>query len=133
MLLTATQLLQEGRHKAELERRKAAGESAAAPPLGASDEAPSPFAAISATMGWETFHMVQMLWLGAADMPPRAPEKDWELQALPSCIHKNWLLGWFSSDISHILGKRCSQKVWRPCAKYLACCILLKTCLPLQA
>ena len=93
MLLTASWFPQEGRHKAELERRKAAGEGAAAPPPAASDEAPSPFAAISATMGWETFHMVQMLWLGAADTPPRAPEKDWELQALPSCIHEELLFG----------------------------------------
>ena len=68
----------------ELERRKAAGGSAAAAPPAADDEAPSPFAAISATMGWDTFYMVQMLWLGAADTPPRTPDKDWELQALPT-------------------------------------------------
>lgn len=46
----------------------------------------SPFAAISATMGWETFFMVQMLWLGAADLPARAPEKDWDLQASPQAL-----------------------------------------------
>ena len=40
----------------------------------------SPFAAISATMGWETFHMVHTIWLGIIDLPPNSKEKDWELQ-----------------------------------------------------
>jgi len=30
--------------------------------------------------------MVQMLWLGAADLPARAPEKDWDLQASPQAL-----------------------------------------------
>ena len=45
----------------------------------ASNEA-SPFVAIAATMGWETFHLVQVLWLGIIDLPVNAPEKDWQLQ-----------------------------------------------------
>lgn len=45
--------------------------------------ATSPYAAISATMGWETFHLVQSLWLRMIDLPPKAPEKDWELQVRP--------------------------------------------------
>ncbi len=72
---------QERRHKAELEQRKATGSAAPEAPVPGGEDAVSPFAAISATMGWETFFMVQMLWLGAADLPARAPEKDWDLQA----------------------------------------------------
>lgn len=45
------------------------------------EEEESPFAAISATMGWETFHMVQALWLNAVDLPPNSQDKDWNLQA----------------------------------------------------
>lgn len=58
---------------AEQERSKA--EEAAA----AVDEE-SPFACISVTMGYDTFHLVQMLWLGVIDMPTNSSEKDWELQ-----------------------------------------------------
>lgn len=44
-------------------------------------EETSPFTAISATMGWETFYMVQTLWLNIIDLPCSSKEKDWELQA----------------------------------------------------
>jgi hypothetical protein len=70
---------QERQHKRRLER-KAAGDAAEPAPADG-PEGGSPFAVISATMGWETFFLVQMLWLGASDLPPRAPEKDWPLQA----------------------------------------------------
>jgi len=70
---------QERQHKQKLER-KAAGDAAEPAPAGG-PEGGSPFAVISATMGWETFFLVQMLWLGASDLPVRAPEKDWPLQA----------------------------------------------------
>ena len=40
----------------------------------------SPFACVSAILGWETFHMVHVLWIGLVDMPGKAPEKDWEMQ-----------------------------------------------------
>ena len=40
---------------------------------------------IAATMGWETFHMVQVLWLGIIDLPVNAPEKDWDLQVRLLC------------------------------------------------
>ena len=40
----------------------------------------SPFACVSAIMGWETFHMVHVLWIGLVDLPGKAPEKDWDLQ-----------------------------------------------------
>lgn len=40
----------------------------------------SPFACISATMGYDTFHLVQMLWLGVIDLPTNSSEKDWDLQ-----------------------------------------------------
>ena len=32
----------------------------------------SPFSCISATMGWETFHLVQSLWLSVIDLPAAA-------------------------------------------------------------
>ena len=40
----------------------------------------SPFACVSVILGWETFHMVHVLWIGLVDMPGKAPEKDWEMQ-----------------------------------------------------
>ena len=40
---------------------------------GAEDGAPtmSPFASVSATMGWETFHLVQILWMSQVDVPKK--------------------------------------------------------------
>lgn len=46
----------------------------------------SPFACVSAIMGWETFHMVHVLWIGLVDMPGKAPEKDWAMQVSLSCL-----------------------------------------------
>lgn len=40
----------------------------------------SPFSCISATMSWETFHMVQMLWLSVAEVPAKEESKDWKIQ-----------------------------------------------------
>ena len=40
----------------------------------------SPYASISATLGWETFHMVHTLWLGLMELPVKAPDKDWDMQ-----------------------------------------------------
>lgn len=40
----------------------------------------SPFACLSATMGWETFHMVHVLWIGMVDTAGKPAEKDWQLQ-----------------------------------------------------
>ena len=42
---------------------------------------PSPFACLSATMGWETFRMVHILWIGQLEVPAKSDAKDWELQA----------------------------------------------------
>jgi hypothetical protein len=47
------------------------------------EEGSSPFASISTTMGWETFHMVQVLWLNGIDLPASSKEKDWEIQVEP--------------------------------------------------
>ncbi len=40
----------------------------------------SPFAGVSSTMGWETFHLVQTLWMGQIDVPTKSDQKNWELQ-----------------------------------------------------
>ena len=53
----------------------------------------SPYASISATLGWETFHLVHTLWLGLMELPVKAPDKDWDMQvssrtpAFASCAH----------------------------------------------
>ena len=60
-------------------RRAVSRGKAGAATSGTSPEV-SPFVAIAATMGWETFHLVQVLWLGNIDLPVNAPEKDWQLQ-----------------------------------------------------
>lgn len=53
--------------------------------------AESPFACVSAIMGWETFHMVHVLWIGLVDMPGKAPEKDWDMQVRLSCLAGCWI------------------------------------------
>lgn len=59
------------------EKRRANKENQEAAAADAEEES-SPFAAISATMGWETFHMVQTIWLSVIDANPKI--KDWEIQ-----------------------------------------------------
>lgn len=44
------------------------------------NEKKSPFLQISATMGWDTFSIVQKLWLSTIDLPTNSPEKDWPMQ-----------------------------------------------------
>ena len=46
-------------------------------------EGGSAFSCVSAIMGWETFHVVHVLWIGLVDLPGKAPEKDWEMQVGP--------------------------------------------------
>ena len=74
--------MQEDRYREQVKAQKENRAAAAAGEDGgrAGGEAASPFAAISATMGWETFRLVQMLWLQVIDLPPSSKEKDWELQ-----------------------------------------------------
>ena len=59
------------------EKRRANKENQEAAAADAEEES-LPFAAISATMGWETFHMVQTIWLSVIDTNPKI--KDWEIQ-----------------------------------------------------
>lgn len=40
----------------------------------------SPFACLSSTMGWDTFHMVHVLWIGMVDTAGKPAERDWGLQ-----------------------------------------------------
>lgn len=64
-------------------KSKATKENVEVPMRGADPaaaSAASPFAAISATMGWDTLHLVQSLWLSTIDLPPSSKEKNWELQ-----------------------------------------------------
>ena len=82
------------RAKAAAEAGKVGGPAAAATAIAEegehlrdSNEA-SPFACISSTMGWETFHLVHMLWLSQLDVPDRSETKDWELQ-----VRAGWRAG----------------------------------------
>lgn len=47
------------------------------------DGRPSPFAAVAASMGWDTFNFVHKLWLETIDFPASHKDKDWELQVPP--------------------------------------------------
>ena len=76
-------LMQEDRYREQVKAQKENQAAAAAGGDGGGQQA-SPFAAISATMGWETFHLVQLLWLQVIDLPPNSKEKDWELQVYKS-------------------------------------------------
>ena len=43
------------------------------------EEEASPFACITSTMGWSTFHMVLTCWLSQVDVPAKSDLKDWDL------------------------------------------------------
>ena len=97
-----------------------AGGKRAAPSV-ASD---SPFAAVAALMRWETFHMVQVLWMGVIDLPVGAAEKDWGLQVgLPVChpVH-----GLALTDCSLLSELRAPHLLWpaahdQPCIAFRGC------------
>ena len=46
----------------------------------ADKDSESPFQSISATMGWETFHLVQSVWLTIIDVPAKSNHEKWDLQ-----------------------------------------------------
>ena len=50
----------------------------------------SPFGAVSATLGWETFRLVHSTWLTAIELPPR-DENKWDMQVC-LCSRQNWRL-----------------------------------------
>ncbi|KAL0021485.1 hypothetical protein WJX79_010302 [Trebouxia sp. C0005] len=74
----------------------------------------SPFACVSAIMGWETFHMVHVLWIGLVDMPGKAPEKDWGMQHESLALLKELL---FALDLALYVGtpadKRAADRLQR--------------------
>ena len=61
----------------------------------------SPFGCIGATMDWETFHMVHILWLSSIETVATSPDKDWELEVSTNaescvgrCVAPNSGLAW---------------------------------------
>jgi hypothetical protein len=56
------------------ERSKEAQDGVKEPPT------ESPFACIGATMGWETFHMLHVVWMTTVDVPATSADKDWDLE-----------------------------------------------------
>ncbi|KAG2492461.1 hypothetical protein HYH03_009402 [Edaphochlamys debaryana] len=69
-----------------------AGAGADPPAAAEPSEAPdpeSPFSGISGTMGWDTFHLVQGLWVAEADRALK--HKDWELQAASTRLLREML------------------------------------------
>ncbi|KAA6419916.1 MAG: hypothetical protein FRX49_10106 [Trebouxia sp. A1-2] len=94
----------------------------------------SPFACVSAIMGWETFHMVHVLWIGLVDMPGKAPEKDWGMQHESLALLKELL---FALDLALYVGtpadKRAADRLQRSdlqsCfGNRLLCYMYLKGC-----
>ena len=71
-------------------------------PITATPQDVSPFACLSSTMGWETFHMVHVLWIGMVDTAGKPAEKDWELQV---CSHDPYKL--FMALILHETMQHC--------------------------
>ncbi|KAL3161372.1 hypothetical protein ABBQ32_010265 [Trebouxia sp. C0010 RCD-2024] len=67
----------------------------------------SPFACVSAILGWETFHMVHVLWIGLVDLPGKAPEKDWEMQHESLGMLKEML---FALDLALHVGTPADKK-----------------------
>ena len=74
---------QKPKEKAEALDTATYGQAAAAAQQDADASKPaegSPFACLSSTMGWETFHMVHVLWIGMVDTAGKPADNDWELQ-----------------------------------------------------
>lgn len=67
----------------------------------------SPFAAISATMGWETFHMVHVLWIAMAELPAKAADKDWDMQHNTLALLKEMLM---TLDLAIYVGTAADKK-----------------------
>jgi hypothetical protein len=55
------------------------------------DTEESPYAAISTTLGWETFRLVHATWLTAIELPPRDKDK-WDMQVWLSSAHLGCLI-----------------------------------------
>ena len=76
----------------------------------------SPFACVSAILGWETFHMVHVLWIGLIDLPGKAPEKDWEMQVGVSNPNSFCSLLLLHMQLMLCLGKAKLQQRWDCCS-----------------
>ncbi|KAK9864055.1 hypothetical protein WJX84_005214 [Apatococcus fuscideae] len=74
---------------------------------GAGTDGKSPFLQISATMGWDTFAIVQKLWLSTIDLPTNAPEKDWDMQASALRLLKEML---FTLDMAQLVGSAADRQ-----------------------
>ncbi|CAD7696779.1 unnamed protein product [Ostreobium quekettii] len=67
----------------------------------------SPFSCISATVGWELFHMVRVMWLSQTDIPGKSEDKDWELQRASLGLLKELL---FALHLAHKQGTDADKK-----------------------
>ncbi|BDA45591.1 Topoisomerase 1-associated factor 1 at N-terminal half [Coccomyxa sp. Obi] len=67
----------------------------------------SPFASISATMGWEMFHLVQSVWHAIIDLPAAAPASKWDLQHASLALLKEML---FTLDLAQRTGHDADKK-----------------------
>ncbi len=73
-----------GKRAQQKENEPAGQDLAGQPAAGDEQKEKSPFLQISATMGWDTFAIVQKLWLSTIDLPTNSPDKDWEMQVFPT-------------------------------------------------
>ncbi len=51
----------------------------------------SPFREVSATMGWDMFHLLLTVWQQQIEIPVRAEEKDWDLQSSSLALLKEMM------------------------------------------
>ena len=77
-------MLSSASHLSYAQEARLKAERSGTEPSTSGSDAGSPFAAVASIMRWETFHMVQVLWMGVIDLPVTAAEKDWGLQV--SCL-----------------------------------------------
>ncbi|PSC68202.1 calcium-translocating P-type PMCA-type [Micractinium conductrix] len=97
------------RQQAAGQGEQAAGGAAAAE---SGDEESSPFAAISATLGWDCFHWVTMLWIMLSNMEGGGKQKNhgdknWDLQHASVPLLKEMLL---TLDLARVAGSPADRR-----------------------
>ena len=67
----------------------------------------SPFSEISSTMGWDMFHLLLTVWQHQIEIPSRAEEKDWDLQASSLALLKEMM---YVLDLAYRIGTKADRK-----------------------
>ena len=67
----------------------------------------SPFSEISSTMGWDMCHLLLTVWQHQIEIPSRAEEKDWDLQASSLALLKEMM---YVLNLAYRIGTKTDRK-----------------------